>query len=68
MQPLGQLLAYLVGLGALKGISHNYELDPNMTDYEVAAPGIDFVWRCVIGVGAIPAFLTITARYILLVE
>ncbi|KAF2114308.1 major facilitator superfamily domain-containing protein [Lophiotrema nucula] len=62
MQPLGQLMAWLVGLGALKGISRSRGLSPDETSYDVAAPVIDSVWRCVIGVGAFPAFLAIVAR------
>lgn len=69
-------MAYLVGLAALRGFGKSrqrgYEdQDPNQTALE-----IDSVWRCIIGVGAIPALLAIlarlsipeTPRYTLLIE
>jgi PHS family inorganic phosphate transporter-like MFS transporter len=62
MQPLGQFVAYLVGLCALVGISRNRHLSPDDTRFEHAAPVVDAVWRCVVGVGAFPALIAIAAR------
>ncbi|KAF2432031.1 MFS general substrate transporter [Tothia fuscella] len=62
MQPLGQFVAYLVGLCALIGISKNRELSPDEKRFDHAAPVVDAVWRCVVGVGAFPALIAIAAR------
>lgn len=65
MQPIGQFFAYGIGLLALRGISKSQ--NPPLTaddwkDHEKAAPVVDAVWRCVIGVGGIPALLAIALR------
>jgi MFS transporter, PHS family, inorganic phosphate transporter len=65
MQPVGQFCAYGVGLLALRGISKSQH--PPLTaddwnNHEKAAPIVDAVWRCVIGVGGIPAILAIALR------
>src|SRR5438045_3696167 len=60
MQPLGQILAAAVGLASLltigSGLSSN-------GDEESAAVTVDRIWRVVIGVGAIPAFVAIVFRW-----
>lgn len=61
MQPVGQFLAYLVGFLALQGISSHRHVD-DWNDHSQAAPIIDAVWRCVIGVGGFPALLAIALR------
>jgi hypothetical protein len=64
MQPLAQLTAHGVGLGALRGISarHRPSLGATETDRIKTAPIVDAVWRLVIGVGAVPAILAILGR------
>ncbi|OAG01995.1 MFS general substrate transporter, partial [Paraphaeosphaeria sporulosa] len=64
MQPVAQLAAQGVGLGALRGISagHRPPLNPSETDRDKAAPVVDAVWRLVIGVGSAPAILAIIGR------
>lgn len=61
MQPLGQLLAAVVGLAVLLTIGRSSGLD-TQTDHDVSAKIIDTIWRYVIGVGAIPAFVAIVFR------
>ena len=64
MQPLGQLMAQLVGLFVLLGIGGTNGL-PRMNDpkdHEAAAAIVDRIWRCVIGVGAFPALVAIVFR------
>lgn len=63
MQPLGQLAAYLVGYGALHWISARWGLSHDELSHDLAAPVIDAIWRCVIGVGSIPAVIAIFARW-----
>ena len=65
MQPLGQLAACLVGLGAAVGIGHIYGLDKltnSPTDQAKATAIVDRIWRVVIGVGAFPALVAIIFR------
>jgi PHS family inorganic phosphate transporter-like MFS transporter len=62
MQPLSQLTAQGIGLGALRGISASHNLSRDEKSHETAAPVIDSVWRLVIGVGAAPALLAIIGR------
>ncbi|OQO13274.1 hypothetical protein B0A48_01502 [Cryoendolithus antarcticus] len=65
MQPLGQLVAWLVGIAALAGLSQYYDfsvgLDISGNDH--AAVGIDILWRIVVGVGAVPAAIAIIFRW-----
>jgi PHS family inorganic phosphate transporter-like MFS transporter len=61
MQPLGQLLAYVVGLAVLLTIGRSEGLD-TQTDPVAAATTVDRIWRYVIGVGAIPALVAILFR------
>lgn len=63
MQPLGQLLASVVGLAVLLTVGRNAGLAnlPNSGDN----PGqkvVDRIWRYVVGVGAIPALVAIVFR------
>ncbi|KAK5632564.1 hypothetical protein RRF57_008278 [Xylaria bambusicola] len=62
MQPMGQLAAYGFGLAILAGVSKNLGLSPDETDWEVAAPKIDVIWRAIIGVGAFPALVSLVLR------
>ncbi|KAK1811691.1 hypothetical protein LTR12_013953 [Friedmanniomyces endolithicus] len=59
MQPMGQLLAWGVGLVALEVLSHSHDFSTDSPDAKV---GIDKLWRWVIGMGAIPAALAILFR------
>ncbi|KAK6442570.1 hypothetical protein LTR95_001193 [Oleoguttula sp. CCFEE 5521] len=65
MQPIGQLVAWLVGIAALAGLSKYYDfsigIDNSGNDH--AAVGIDIFWRIVVGVGAIPAAIAIIFRW-----
>jgi PHS family inorganic phosphate transporter-like MFS transporter len=66
MQPIGQLFAYAVSYIALVYISKDSGMDPNSPDWQnhdKAAPVIDSIWRCVIGVGGFPALIAIVARW-----
>lgn len=65
MQPLGQVAAAAVGLTALTTLGKRRGLESlteSPEDHKAAAAIIDRIWRIVIGVGAIPAFLAIIAR------
>ncbi len=61
MQPLGQLLASVVGLAVLLTVGWSSGL-ANETDSEVAKRIVDRIWRYVVGVGAIPALIAIIFR------
>ncbi|KAI8962033.1 MFS general substrate transporter [Daldinia sp. FL1419] len=65
MQSLGQLAAYAFGLAILKGLSDYRGLSPTETNYKVASPIIDIVWRTIIGVGAFPALVSLMLRRII---
>ncbi|KAI1099716.1 MFS general substrate transporter [Jackrogersella minutella] len=65
MQSLGQLAAYALGLAILRGVSSNLGLSPDETDYNVASPVIDIVWRTTIGIGAVPALIALFLRRII---
>lgn len=64
MQPLGQLLAYVVGLAVLLTVGKNSGLDRLTadSDRQAAATIVDRIWRYVVGVGAIPALIAIIFR------
>jgi PHS family inorganic phosphate transporter-like MFS transporter len=65
MQPLGQVAAAAVGLTVLTTLGKRRGLESlteSPDDHKAAAAIIDRIWRVVIGVGAIPAFLAIVAR------
>lgn len=59
MQPLGQLLASVVGLAVLVTVGRNLNSE---TSLEAQAVTIDRIWRYVIGMGAIPALVAIGFR------
>jgi PHS family inorganic phosphate transporter-like MFS transporter len=61
MQPLGQLLAYVVGLAVVLTIGRNAGLAME-TDHTKAAITVDQIWRYVVGMGAIPALIAIIFR------
>lgn len=61
MQPLGQLLASVVGLAVLLTVGRNAGLATE-TDPVAAATIVDRIWRYVVGVGAIPALIAIGFR------
>jgi len=65
MQPLGQVAAAAVGLTVLTTLGEKRGLESlteSSHDHEAAAAIIDRIWRIIIGVGAIPAFIAIAAR------
>lgn len=62
MQPLGQLMAYLVGLAVLLTLGRSSGLPTLPDDDPRAAKVVDSIWRWVIGVGAIPALVAIGFR------
>ena len=64
MQPVGQLVAQLVGLFVLIGYTRSYSLS-NCTSREECGEYIDGIWRWVTGVGAIPALLAIVFRFLI---
>ena len=59
MQPLGQLLASVVGLAVLLTVGRNLNTE---TDLEASRVVVDRIWRYVVGVGAIPALVAIGFR------
>lgn len=61
MQPLGQLLAAVVGLAVLLTVGRSAGLATETRLVE-AATIVDRIWRYVIGVGAIPALVAIVFR------
>jgi MFS transporter, PHS family, inorganic phosphate transporter len=61
MQPLGQLMASVVGLVVLIAVGGHYNLATE-TDRTSAATVVDRIWRYVVGVGAIPALVAIAFR------
>ena len=72
MQPLGQIVAQLVGLAVLEGYNNNKNIEDchfseNITISDVTLVGcgqeIDGIWRWVTGVGAIPALVAIYYRF-----
>ncbi|KAI1403311.1 MFS general substrate transporter [Hypoxylon fuscum] len=65
MQSTGQLAAYALGLAILNGVSNNLGLSHAETDWNVASPIIDIVWRTTIGIGAIPALISLSLRRII---
>lgn len=65
MQPLGQLIANLVGLGVVMGYNRTHELE-KCPDHSVDCTRIvDGIWRWVTGVGAIPALFAIVFRFLI---
>ena len=63
MQPIGQLVAQLVGLGVLWGLGRR---NPEFRDSRIendCKPIVDALWRWVSGVGAIPALVAIVFRW-----
>ncbi|KAI1084870.1 MFS general substrate transporter [Whalleya microplaca] len=65
MQSLGQLAAYAFGLAILYSVSRNAGLSPTEVDPTIASPVIDVVWRITIGIGAIPALISLALRRII---
>lgn len=68
MQPIGQLVAWAVGMAALQGLSRDYNLEvgiltTNPDEIDDAKIGIDIFWRIVVGVGAVPALIAILFRW-----
>jgi PHS family inorganic phosphate transporter-like MFS transporter len=65
MQPLGQVAAAAVSLTILTTLGKKRGLESlteSPRDHEAAAAIVDRIWRIIIGVGAIPAFIAIAAR------
>ncbi|KAI1417894.1 MFS general substrate transporter [Hypoxylon sp. FL1857] len=65
MQSVGQVAAYALHLAILQGISKSYGLSPEETDYKFASRVIDIVWRTTIGIGAVPALISLFLRRII---
>ena len=68
MQPIGQLVAWAVGMAALQGLSRDYNLEvgvltTNPDEIDDAKIGIDIFWRIVVGVRAVPALIAILFRW-----
>ena len=61
MQPLGQLLASVVGLAVLPTVGRSEGLD-TQTDHSAAATTVNRIWRYIIGVGTILALVAILFR------
>lgn len=61
MQPLGQLMAWVVGLSAITGLSRSFNFSSTTTHNDDI--GIDILWRIVVGVGAVPAAVAILFRW-----
>jgi PHS family inorganic phosphate transporter-like MFS transporter len=64
MQPLGQLLAYVVGLVVLLSIGRSAGLATE-TDPVATVQVVDKIWRCVVAFGAIPAVVALGFRLII---
>jgi PHS family inorganic phosphate transporter-like MFS transporter len=63
MQPIGQLVAWLVGYGVLIGLNNATGLSSlGKDDFKGQAHIVDNIWRIVIGVGAFPALVAIMYR------
>ncbi|KAI0555920.1 major facilitator superfamily domain-containing protein [Xylaria curta] len=62
MQSVGQLAAYGFGLAVLVGVSKNSGLSPDEKNRAILVPKIDAIWRIIIGVGAIPALISLVLR------
>jgi PHS family inorganic phosphate transporter-like MFS transporter len=67
MQPVGQLLAQLVGLWVLYGLDQQLGMQEKCQDStnEACIKIVDKIWRIVSGVGAIPALLAIIFRFLI---
>jgi MFS transporter, PHS family, inorganic phosphate transporter len=64
MQPLGQMLAQLVGLAVLSGYNNRYPLTSCASpDDGDCGMHVDSIWRWVTGCGAIPAVVAIYYRF-----
>lgn len=70
MQPVGQLVAQLVGLAVLVGYNSTSGgaltncFSPDSSDF-VCGKAVDGIWRWVTAVGAIPALLAIVFRFMI---
>jgi hypothetical protein len=70
MQPVGQFMAYGLGLAVLHGLAGRYNLEYSSSDlatdtsvaYGRTQIGIDKLWRIIAGVGGIPAVLALIFR------
>ncbi|OXV07485.1 hypothetical protein Egran_04750 [Elaphomyces granulatus] len=62
MQPVGQLMAQLVGIWVLLGLNNRYQFQ-DRTDLDYCRPIVDKLWRWVAGVGAIPCIFAIAFRW-----
>jgi PHS family inorganic phosphate transporter-like MFS transporter len=63
MQPVGQLVAQLVGLVVTVGYGNMYPVLKTCTDPVDCGPYVDGIWRWVTGVEAIPAVVAIYYRF-----
>jgi PHS family inorganic phosphate transporter-like MFS transporter len=63
MQPLGQLMASVVGLAVIMTVGRNLPHPATSPeDYTAGTKTVDQIWRIVIGVGAFPALVAIAFR------
>jgi len=62
MQPIGQLMAALVGVFVLLGFKSSYGLDKLTNDDPQTRKLMDSMWRYVIGVGTIPTVVALCFR------
>jgi len=62
MQSVGRLLAFAVGLGALRITSQKWSLQPDAPTSNTSKLVVDQVWRWTIGITIIPAAIAILLR------
>jgi PHS family inorganic phosphate transporter-like MFS transporter len=67
MQPIGQLVAQLVGLWVLYGLDNHLQLRQKCVTgtNDECIKIVDKIWRIVSGVGAVPALLAIVFRFMI---
>lgn len=63
MQSSGRILAFGIGLAALKIISQIWGLQPDSPPTVVSKLVVDQVWRWTVGIGILPAAVAIVLRY-----
>ncbi|KAH3525832.1 hypothetical protein KXV64_004469 [Aspergillus fumigatus] len=62
-QSLGQLAAQLIALIAVAGFQHHIPTNPDtITCTETCVRSLDTIWRLLVGLGAVPAFIALWFR------
>ncbi|KAH1304358.1 hypothetical protein KXX24_003584 [Aspergillus fumigatus] len=62
-QSLGQLAAQLIALIAMAGFQHHIPTNPDtITCTETCVRSLDTIWRLLVGLGAVPAFIALWFR------